>query len=174
MNKKIIFIGGSKGVGKTSLAKAVSLELGFDYINTGERFRLYRPEFDRRFVQELIDSKGKFIIDTHYAASSSKTPYDFNMGVDKKYQMHLRFNSEYNGQIILIEATPEIILGRRRKDGDGRRCLELEQIIKENSFNFAYSRIYASCLDIPHKILKNESLSMDKAIIKLIEIVKNE
>ncbi len=174
MSKKIIFIGGSKGAGKTSLTKAVSSELGFDYINTGERFRLYRPKFDRKFVQELIDSKGKFIIDTHYVASSSKTPYDFHMGIDEKYQMHLRFNSEYEGKIILIEASPEIVLERRKNDGDERRCLELEQIIKENNFNSAYSKIYASCLNLPHNVFKNEGLSMDEAIIKLTETIKNE
>lgn len=173
MTKELIFIGGSKGIGKTTLAKAVSSELGFEYINTGERLRFYRPEFDRKFVQKLINSKGKFIIDTHYVTSSSKTPDDFSMGIDEKYQMYLRFNSDYTGKIILIEANPKTVLERRRKEGDERRCFELEQIIKENNLNSTYSNIYASCIDLPHITLKNECLSMDEVIIKLIEILKN-
>ncbi len=174
MSKELIFIGGSKGVGKTSLARAISSLLDLEYINTGERFRRYRPEFDKRFIQELIDTEGKFIIDTHYAASSSKTPYDFHMGIDEKYQMHLRFNSEYSGKIILVEANPELVLQRRQKDGEERRCLELEQIIKENNFNSAYSKIYSSCLNLPHYLLRNKDLSIEDAIIKLGEVIKNE
>jgi adenylate kinase len=174
MGKSLIFIGGSKGVGKTVLARAVSSILDFEYVNTGERFRRYRPDFDKKFVQELIDTKKNFIIDTHYAASSNKTPYDFHMGIDEKYQMHLRFNARYSGKVILIEATPEIVLERRKKDGEERRCLNLEQIIKENNFNSAYSSIYASCLNMPHLLLKNENLSIEEATNKLLEIIKNE
>ncbi len=173
MSKELIFIGGSKGVGKTSLAKAISHLLDFEYINTGERFRRYRPEFDKKFIQELIDNEGKFVVDTHYAASSSKTPYDFHMGIDEKYQMYLRFNSEYSGKVILVEADPELVLQRRRKEGEERRCSELEQIVKENNFNSVYSRIYSSCLNLSHYLLRNEDLSMENAIIKLGEIVKN-
>ncbi|MAG07464.1 hypothetical protein CMI46_01460 [Candidatus Pacearchaeota archaeon] len=174
MNKQIIFIGGSKGVGKTSLARAVSEELNLEYINTGDRFRKYRPQFDKKFCQELIDLDHGVLIDTHYAASSSKTPYDLNIGLDEKYQMHLRFNSNYGGKIILIEASPEVILERRAQNGDPRRCLDIEQIVKENNFNSAYSKIYASCLNLSHHIFKNEGFSIDKSIIKLSGLIKNE
>jgi len=174
MSKQLIFFGGSKGVGKSSLAKAVSSRLDFEYINTGERFRKYRPHFDKRFIQELIESDGSFIIDTHYAVSSSKTPYEFQMGIDKKYQMHLRFSTTYSGRIILIKTSPQIVLERRRKDGEERRCLELGQVIKENNFNLAYSRIYASCLNMPYHLLKNEGLSIEDAVSKLTEIIENE
>jgi len=174
MNKNLVLMGGSKGVGKTSLARTVSSILGFEYINTGERFRKYRPDFDNKFVQELINAKGNFIIDTHYATSSSKTHYDFHIGIDEKCQMLLRSDSNYSGKVILINADPKIILERRKRDGEERRCLELEQIIKENNANSEYSRIYASCLDLPYLSLRNEDLSIRGAINKLLEIIKNE
>ena len=129
MDKELIFIGGSKGVGKTSLAKAISSQLDFEYINTGERFRKYRPFFDDLFCQELINLKhSRVIIDTHYVASSSKTPYNFHIGIDEMYQRHLKSYSKYKGKIILVEANPLLVLERRKQDTDCRRCFELEQI----------------------------------------------
>jgi len=169
---RLIFVGGSKGVGKSTLARAIAEDKGFEYVNTGERFRKYRPNYDRLFCGELISTDKDTIIDTHYAASFSKTPYDFEMGMDEKYQLHLRFNSSHNGKVILVEASPEIVLSRREMDGDSRRCLDIEQIIKENNFNSAYARIYASSLDFPFQEFRNEGLSLNEAIRKMGEIIE--
>ncbi len=170
--KKLIFFGGSKGVGKSSLAKEVSKNLDLIYLNTGERFRKYRPNFQKEFIKELVESEGRYLIDTHYAVSSSRTPYNLSIGIDERYLMHLRFNSKYDGVIYLITADPEIILERRKQDRDPRRCLELSQISKENNLNDVYSKIYASCLNLPRSIFNNENLSLTDSIEKMTNELK--
>ena len=74
---KLVFIGGSKGVGKSTLSKKISKELGFDYINTGDKIRSYRENFHQEFTKDLISLRKNTLIDTHYAASSRKSPYNF-------------------------------------------------------------------------------------------------
>lgn len=172
MIKQLLFIGGSKGIGKTSLAKAISRRLQFEYINTGEKFRKYRPEFDNKLVEELINLEKNFVIDTHYATSSRKTPYNFHIGLNEDSQKKLREKSLYSGKIIIIKAKPETILIRRLKDGEERRCLELHQIIKENEYNELYAKIYSFYLNLPYVEFNNEQLSLDKSINNLLEAIK--
>lgn len=170
--KKLIFLGGSKGVGKSSLARMISEERELEYINTGDRVRKYKSNFGKFFCRELINLDHDVLIDTHYAASSRQTPYDFLIGLDEKYLKSLRFSADYEGKIILITADPQIILSRRKKDGDSRRSLELAQIIKENNFNDAYSKIYSSWLGLERNVFKNHFASLNEAMIQLRRILK--
>jgi adenylate kinase len=171
---KLYFVGGSKGVGKSSLAKTVAKRGNLLYINTGDRVREYRPHFDKMFCEELMASTEDTIIDTHYAASSSRTPFDFNMGLDEKYQLHLRLNTSHCGKVVLVEAAPDIVLKRREIDGDPRRCLDITQIEKENIMNNAYARIYASQLNFPFLKFINEGMGLEEASSSLLEVIQNE
>jgi|TARA_B100001971_G_C18247140_1_gene575156 adenylate kinase len=165
--KKMIFIGGSKGVGKTTLSRRIYSEIEIEYINTGERFRKYRPDFDELFSDELSGLNEEVLIDTHYSASSSKTPYDFHLGLSKEALMKVKENP-IRKEIILVTADPEIIHKRRFKDSIRGRCLEIEQIILENKMNDQYSKVYAEILGCDRSILDNSDGST-----KLNEIIKS-
>lgn len=168
---KLVFIGGSKGVGKTSLSRKLSEEIGYEYINTGDRVRLYRPTFEENFVKELSELEGNYIIDTHYAAYSRKDPYNFFMGLSENSLSQINSNSDHSGLIIFITADVETILKRRVLDADPRRHLKKSQIKLENEVGFNNSRIYSSLLGFDYYKFMNQDLSLEDAVEKLKEIV---
>jgi adenylate kinase len=165
---RLVFVGGSKGVGKTSLCREVVEANRLQYVHTGTIVGRYKPFHEAPLIKTLL-SEGDKLIDTHYAASYRVDPYLFYQGISDD---GLRQISEGRiwGKVILITSSPKKILGRRISDAQERRCLDAEQIILENEENLRVAGIYSKLLKIPRFIINNNG-SFEQTKNKLLEIL---
>lgn len=170
--KRIIFVGGSKGVGKSTLSKRASLLNNFDYISSGERMRKYWENFHKEFTNEIINLNNSTLIDTHYAASRQKTPYQFEIGMLEENLKKISLNNLLRKRVIYVFSSPELILERRQNDIHRIRCLNLEQIYLENEMNLKYSKIYAELLHADFFIFENKYADYDKNLKGFNDLLK--
>lgn len=169
---KIIFVGGSKGVGKSTLSKFFSKDLNFEYISTGDKIREYWEDFHEYFTKDLISIERDTLIDTHYAASRRDTPYNFEMGLLKDNLKKIKKNSNLEKCVVHVFASPDLILERRIEDSSRIRCLELDQIYMENEANLKYSKIYAELLGADFKIFENKNKSIQENLKAFKSLLK--
>ncbi|MHA1381959.1 MAG: hypothetical protein ACTSRG_26610 [Candidatus Helarchaeota archaeon] len=170
--KEIIFVGGTKGVGKTSLISKALEKFDLGYINTGERVREYRPFFEEKLVRELKSKQEDILLDTHYAVSSRKTPYEFMRGLSEEtiFQIRIIYSKR---KVLLLTSTPEEILYRRKRDGNPKRIFDLNQITLEEELNKKYSKEYSDILGCPLHIIENRDGEQEKAVKEMIEILSD-
>jgi len=169
---KLILVGGSKGTGKSTLSKKVSENLGFNYINTGDKVREYWENFHEYFTLDLISLTENTLVDTHYAASRQKTPYNFEIGFLEDNLKKIRDESNMKKYVVCLFAEPSLILERRLKDESRTRCLELNQIHLENEMNLKNAKIYAKLLDAKLKIFENKNKSIQQNLKAFLDMLK--
>jgi adenylate kinase len=186
---KVVVVTGTPGAGKTTvLNRAIKrLNKEFEVVNYGDamfevaekkeivkhrdELRKQPPEIQKeiqRLAAEKIAKKAKerqVIVDTH---CSIKTPTGYLPGLPKWVLEEL--NPDV---IVLIEADPEEILGRRIKDTTRVRDVEYVAEIKEHQeINRATAMAYAVFTGATVKIVKNHNNELDKAIEDLVAVLR--
>ena len=145
MRNNLYFVGGAKGVGKSSVLNYINRSIDTDIINTGDFFRkekevnssLQPQEIIRSAKQKLINyilEENTLIIDTHYAGfvNNIYTPR-FERGLYKDELNYLEKNR--NLEFILITLDPHTLFNRRIKDNNRNRDFKFSNIQRELEAN---------------------------------------
>lgn len=173
---------GVPGVGKTSVMEGAAQKKSLKIVNYGTvMFEVARDEglvADRdeirklqveqqRTVQEKaaerIYEMGDVIIDTH---CTIKTHGGYYPGLPEWVLKKLQPD-----RIILVEATPEEILGRRSHDPSRTRDAEgVENIAEHQAINRAAAMAYAMLSGASVKIVFNHDNGLDEAVATVLEV----
>ena len=148
----LIFIGGAKGVGKTTLLHQLQQMTNLSCINTGEIFIYAKQNFlnpEEEICDYLLDTHYG-LVDTHYAGYSSG---QFVRGLSKEnlFQINLYKKMDF----ILIELEPNLLLERRFNDSNNKRIKEIRLINEEIKLNRTYFEEYCRELSINGLIVQN-------------------
>ena len=173
---------GVPGVGKTSVMEGAANNKSLKIVNYGtvmfevgkeqglvanrDEIRKLQVE-EQRAVQERAAEKiydmGDAIIDTH---CTIKTHGGYYPGLPEWVLKKLKPD-----RIILVEATPEEILGRRSHDPGRTRDAEgVEDIAEHQAINRAAAMAYAMLSGASVKIVFNHDNGLDDAIATVLEV----
>ncbi|PXF53272.1 MAG: adenylate kinase [Candidatus Methanophagaceae archaeon] len=115
-------------------------------------------------ITEWRRSTGHIIIDTH---CTIKTPAGYLPGLPEYVLRKLKPDL-----FVLIEAKPEEIMERRRKDKTRERDVEAKSGIEEHQFmNRVVSMAYACLTGAPVKIIKNHNGGLREAAEEFAELL---
>lgn len=132
--KNLIFIGGAKGVGKTTLIESITCFSDLSVINTGKIYTQARntnnnPELE--IIHFLKCYEG--IVDTHYAGYSDK---GFVRALSKDNLKELTVSRSLD--LILVETNLEQLMIRRYKDTNRDRIKDIDHARSELEENKKY------------------------------------
>ena len=189
MSEKIIVATGVPGSGKTTVVKGALKKLKargitYDILNYGDimlelmrelegindrdemrkvstdRYREIQREAARRIARAA--KQKPIIVDTHCLI---KKPEGYYPGLPRWVLEELNPES-----IIIVEATPEEIAGRRAKDITRRRDKELREEIEEHQLmNRATAAAYAAFSGATVRIIQNREKGLKKAVDEMVE-----
>lgn len=176
-----VIITGVPGVGKSTVIEAAQKAKGYEVVVYGtEMFRVaqkkglvkHRDEMRRldtavqREIQEAaahaIAAMGDVIVDTH---CTIKTPKGYLPGIPAWVAQAL-----HPKQIILVEATPEEILGRRNNDATRKRDADSTTAIAEHqSMNRIMAMTVATLTGATVAIVENRDGAVDATRDQIIQ-----
>jgi adenylate kinase len=146
--KDIYIVGGSHGVGKTTIMNEIAKQTEISIIHSGKFFKeIYdKEEAQTKLVYDAI-AKAPVILDTHYAGHKKGIASSFNRGLEEK---HLKILSlENKVECILIDVDTKTLLHRRWKDRNVReRNYDFDQTDKDLELNRKYFNEYCKYLKI--------------------------
>jgi adenylate kinase len=166
--KDLIFIGGPKGIGKSTIILELNKYLQLPVVNTGEiviqsKARGLSPEKE---IEKYLIEDFRGIVDTHYAGSYNGGGV-FPRGLSKEALINIQKRKSID--FILLETNEETLFFRRLNHKSeryhDRKVMQLE---------IEYSRIYFEeyCKDllIPGKIIDNTEIN--SAVLGILDFIK--
>ena len=178
----IIVVTGVPGIGKSTVMEKASIAKDIEIVNYGtvmfeiaKKFGVEKRDdirklesFKQREIQEKaaerIHEMGDVILDTH---CTIKTPKGYLPGLPEFVLKKLKPEV-----IVLVEATPEEIAGRRQKDKTRERDNEMISEIEEHQMINRYtSMAYSAISGITVKIIYNHDNRIDEAAKALISVI---
>jgi len=180
----VIVVAGVPGVGKTSVLEEARKRLGMNVVVFGtvmfeiakekglvqhrDEIRKLPSEIQREIQEEAaerIKKMGEVIVDTHMLI---KTPAGFLPGLPFSVLQKLS-----PSKIVLIEADPQEILRRRKKDATRSRDVESESEIRDHQMlNRVAAIVYGILSGAFVSIVLNKDGMLEKAVEDLIRIIK--
>jgi len=128
-----------------------------------ERYREIQREAAKRIAQ--ASKRGPVIVDTHCLI---KKPEGYYPGLPRWVLEELNPES-----IIIIEASPEEVAGRRDRDLSRRRDKEVVQMIEEHqAMNRATAAAYAAFSGATVRIIKNRDKKLNEAVNEMVEALR--
>ncbi|HID60769.1 MAG TPA: adenylate kinase [Hadesarchaea archaeon] len=128
-----------------------------------DRYREIQREAAKRIAR--ASKWGPVIVDTHCLV---KKPEGYYPGLPRWVLEELRPES-----IVIIEAKPEEIAGRRARDASRRRDKEVTREIEEHQLmNRATAAAYAAFSGAAVKIIKNKDKGLNEAVSEMIGILR--
>ena len=190
MSKRII-VTGVPGSGKTTvleraLAQLAAQGISYTVLNYGDvmlelmrkegirdrddmrkvptdRYREIQREAARRIAR--ASERGPVIVDTHCLI---RKPEGYYPGLPRWVLEELDPES-----IIIIEAIPEEIAGRRDRDSSRRRDKEVAQAIEEHQMmNRATAAAYAAFSGATVRIIMNRDKKLNEAVDEMVEVLR--
>ncbi len=185
----VVMITGIPGVGKSTITKLAlkQVRVKFRLLNFGDLMfeeavkaglathrdgmRKLNPTLQKKLQMKVaqriveIAQKEPVLIDTHAAI---RTPVGYLLGFPKEVIEVINPNF-----IVIIEATPSEILGRRLRDLKRDRDVETEeQIQRHQDLNRAAAVSYAMHSNALIKIIENhEDKGLEEAVYELVEVL---
>lgn len=127
------------------------------------RYREIQREAAKRIAR--ASKQGAVIVDTHCLV---KKPEGYYPGLPRWVLEELNPDP-----IVIIEARPEEIAGRRTKDVSRRRDKEITQEIEEHQLmNRATAAAYAAFSGATVKIIQNRDKGLNEAVNEMIEVLR--
>ncbi len=189
---KVVVVTGVPGVGKSTVIdgalkqlKAQGVEYGFmnygdimldlmrereGVTNRDEMRKVstgpYR-EIQREAAKRIAGAAGKnpILVDTHCLV---KKPEGYYPGLPRWVLEELKPES-----IVIIEATPEEVAGRRTKDAARRRDKELlDEVMEHQLLNRASATAYAVLTGATVRIIHNRDGKLSKAVKEMVEALR--
>ncbi len=189
---KVVVVTGVPGVGKSTVIdgalnqlKAQGVEYGFmnygdimldlmrereGVTNRDEMRKVstgpYR-EIQREAAKRIAGAAGKkpILVDTHCLV---KKPEGYYPGLPRWVLEELNPES-----IVIIEATPEEVAGRRTKDAARRRDKELlDEVMEHQLLNLASATAYAVLTGATVRIIHNRDGELSKAVKEMVEALR--
>lgn len=164
--KDLIFVGGAKGVGKTSVLKEVSKMIPIEIINTGKIYtatRIRGEDSEKAIFDSLVHHNG--IVDTHYVGYKGN---GFVRGLSSVYLKKLEAIKKID--LVLIDLNAKDLIERRRKDISMRRIEDYNHMERELGENRHYFWQYCEDLLTQGYVLFNKDL--ETCVSKLLEIIR--
>lgn len=152
--KNLIFVGGAKGVGKTSVLNKISSSSSVKIINTGKIYRssqIKKINPEESIFNNLIRHIG--IVDTHYVGYKED---DFVRGLSSKYLLRLNEFKEIG--LVLIDLNADELFERRKLDFFRERIINYSHMERELEMNRVYFEQYCKDLKIAGHIIFNRNL----------------
>ncbi|MCD6414803.1 MAG: adenylate kinase [Candidatus Diapherotrites archaeon] len=121
-------------------------------------------EMQEEAVRRIKNISGKVLLDTHLTIES---PYGFYPGIPLWMAKELNFKS-----IIIIEAPPEEVLKRRKKDEGlrARKKSDLREIELQMQLDRSFAMALSALTGVAVKIIEN--VDLEKASSELGELLK--
>lgn len=148
MKKHIITIAGVPGSGKSSTAKAIASELGYQHFSSGDLFRQIAAENGWSIEEINLQAEKQSDID-HQVDEKLKS---FNNETDLVIDSRLAYNWIPNSYKIYLDLDPEIAAerifkavkseGRASQSAESSREVYEKTIIRYNSENKRYKNLY--------------------------------
>ena len=165
--KDLIFIGGAKGIGKSTIIDLLMNQVKINVINTGElvfEARKLNQDVESRISDYLMgDFKG--IVDTHYAGGLYNKSFPRGLSKDNL----LKIAKHKSIDLILLETDEEILINRR-KLGKPERYHDPEVIHLELEMSRIYFKQYCNELSISGLIINN--LYPEKTVSDIMRRIK--
>lgn len=179
-----IVVTGVPGVGKTTVMNAAAeakklkvvvygtvmfeLAKAKKLVQHRDEMRKLRPEVQRSIQKEAaqqIQKMGDVIVDTHCTV---KTPKGYLPGLPAWV-----LDSLQPSTVVLVEATPEEIFGRRMRDTSRERDAEnVDGIALHQELNRAAAMAYATITGATVKIVRNHDQRVAEAIDQILPVVQ--
>lgn len=185
----VVMITGIPGVGKSTITRLAlqKSQVKFRLVNFGDLMfeeavrqglvkhrdemrkldPMVQKELQLRAAQRIVEiaREEPVLLDTH---ATIRTPMGYLLGFPKEVIETIRPNF-----IVIIEATPSEILGRRLRDLKRDRDVETEeQIQRHQDLNRAAAISYAMHSDALIKIIENhEDKGLEEAVNELVEVL---
>jgi adenylate kinase len=185
----VVMITGIPGVGKSTITKLAlkQVRVKFRLLNFGDlmfeeavkaglvshrdEMRKLNPDLQRRLQMKVaekiveISQEEPVLIDTH---ATIRTPVGYLLGFPREVIEVINPNF-----IVIIEATPSEILGRRLRDLKRDRDVETEeQIQRHQDLNRAAAVSYAMHSNALIKVIENhEDKGLEEAVYELVEVL---
>jgi len=185
----VVMITGIPGVGKSTITKLAlkKVRVNFRLLNFGDlmfeeavkaglvthrdEMRKLNPDLQKRLQMKVaekiveIAQNEPVLIDTH---ATIRTPVGYLLGFPKEVIEVINPNF-----IVIIEATPSEILGRRLRDLKRDRDVETEeQIQRHQDLNRAAAVSYAMHSNALIKVIENyEDKGLEEAVHELVEVL---
>lgn len=178
----IIVVTGVPGIGKTTVMEKASRAKDIEIVNYGtvmfeiaknfgiqkrDEMRKLIPEKQREVQEKAADNihkMGSVILDTH---CTIKTPRGYLPGLPEWVLKKIKPEV-----IVLVEATPQEIAGRRQKDKSRERDKEIIEDIEEHQMINRFTAIaYSTICRATVKIIYNHDNRVDEAVIALISVI---
>jgi len=152
--KNLIFIGGAKGVGKSTLIEHVRYFKDIPVINTGKIY-IQAKNANKNPELEIINALKTYegIVDTHYAGYFGN---GFVRALSEDNLKELAVTVSLD--CILVEINLEQLLTRRHKDSQKDRIIDINHAGTELEENKKHFLEYCKNLNIDGLILANESI----------------
>lgn len=169
--KRVLFVGGAKGTGKSTLCKILSDKSKMKVINTGDFFSLYnvsKEETKQRIILSII-KESPIIVDTHYTGfANSISDGNFERALfpseleilSKKVDLHP----------VLVDINIETLIRRRENDKSNQRDMNFLSATRELEHNRKNFLEYCQELRKKGYIIMNYNL--DNSIKELFAIYK--
>ncbi len=161
MHKKgnLFFVGGAKGVGKTTVTGAVCLELALERVETGKIVFEYitsgvKVPLNDYICGKLLEFSGNRLVDTHFVAypNHEDPSYSFTRGLDTCHLKNIaRFNNVHLCHVVL---SPEMLLERRLRDGK-KRITSIKHVKEELQLSYRACEIYSKELGCVPYVVEN-------------------
>ncbi|MFW5846839.1 MAG: hypothetical protein ACOCUU_01645 [Nanoarchaeota archaeon] len=153
--RRIILIGGAKGVGKSTLLNGTDNTNDFTIVNTGD-LKLYSDSKNLIFsdvLESFVYGHNNLVLDTHYAVYQGR---DFRRNRLYEYLPPLIQGSDIS--LALIDLDLKILLERRRKDLEKSRNIDLDHMNKELEYNRKYFKHFCHLFDVKGHVFTNDDL----------------
>lgn len=163
----LIFLGGAKGIGKSTVLKELLKEYKIDTVNTGNIYLAAKRDLVDPELAIVMDlsNRNYSIVDTHYAGYFKN---GFVRGLSKENL--LKLSNKKSLAFILMEIDEKELLRRREKDCSTERIHNSDHLRKELEMNHFYFNQYCKDLSAEGTIIINRDIEKSKN--KILELLK--
>ncbi len=172
----LVIIGGTKGVGKTTIATELCRRQNLTYKHPGDWFKAY-DKLESKVIEgmalhDILFTNEEMLMDLHYSVFIKSHGYIQTFSDESLKVIGANFN---NISMFLITLPESLLLERRINDFEKERKLDLEIIRNDLLKNWEAFQHYKEVLEKEANVESNTIINLNFAnsIEQIIEIINN-